>query len=302
MARAAPRTAARPRPRRWSPARVHGAPRRRPTRPRPSTSAPGAACSQSDTSRASSISAASRTMHSSTSPFSARASERANISNAFATWRLCSRWPASRAFSSAIATRYDSPSSRRSRSSVSPRSPDIGLPTTSHPRTPCPAGSGATASRPSSSSSGLRKSSASSAESTRRGAEDTSMNVSAARRGNRVSHIAPSIGVSRQPEQARQLKSPTRGSSSQSDTTSHSRSAAVAFTVSSAICSGELGVGDGVCELEPGLRVSRPRAEGSRRAVHSRATPPRNRRAPPGGAGRSRRTARRRASTGRRRP
>ena len=52
-------------------------------------------------------------------------------------------------------------------------------------------------------------------------------------------HIASSSGVSRQPEQARHLKSPSLEASSQSETTSHSSRAAVAFTVSSAICSGE---------------------------------------------------------------
>ena len=66
------------------------------------------------------------------------------------------------------------------------------------------------------------------------------MNVSAGQTRNRVSHIAPSIGVSRQPEQARHAEVADRGSSSHSDTTSHSSNAAVAFTVSSAICSGEL--------------------------------------------------------------
>ncbi len=165
-----------------------------------------------------------------------------------------------------------------------------------------PSGSGATASRPSSSSSGLRKSSLSSAESTRRGADDTSMNVSAARRGSRVSHIALSIGVSRQPEQARhtevadqRILEPERHDLAlEQRSPSPSRSRLRSAPASSRRRS----------HLRTRARPSHepPPAEGSRRAVHSRATPPRSRRAPPRGAGRSRRTARCRASRGRRRP
>ena len=81
------------------------------------------------------------------------------------------------------------------------------------------------------------------------------MNDSAARRGSRVPHIAPSRGVSRQPEQARHLKSPSSGPSSQSDATSHPSSDAV-------VLHGLLGdlferarVRDRIGELEPGFCV-----------------------------------------------